>query len=162
MPTILENQVSLIKKYGNTLNNIEKSNFIKRFLAEFIYSEALKNAFNITVLFDDVETTTSAIGNSCLVNRDIKNQITMMLFKLSKSEFKTEIKGPIVCFFPALMPDSETTMALTSFGICFRFNQTETLSEGAKSLIIESGFKAIIDYQNNECFCADITTILKS
>jgi len=161
MKTTLENQISLINKYGNTINPIQKANFLKNYLAEFVFSDTLKNSFSRNTKEDDIETKTSVIGNSCKVNRDIKTQFSTMLFRLSKSAFKEEIKGPILSFFPSLIPPSKTTMAMTSFAICFRFDQREALSEEAKSFIENCGFKSITDLDDAEYFCADTTQILK-
>jgi hypothetical protein len=161
MPTTLENQISLINKYGNTINPIQKANFLKNYLAEFVFSDTLKNSFSRTTKVDDIETISCVIGNSCKVNRDIKIQFSTMLFRLSKSAFKEEIKGPILSFFPSLIPPSKTTMAMTSFAICFRFDQPEALSEGAKSFIESCGFKTITDLDGADYFCADTTDILK-
>jgi hypothetical protein len=162
MLTPLENQIGLINKYGNTINPIQKANFLKKYLREFIFSEVLKKGFSTSNKVDDKETITCAIGNSCMVNRDIKNQFSTMLFRLSKSEYVTEIKGPILSFFPSLIPPSKTTMAMSSFAICFRFEQNEALSEGAKSFIESCGFKTITDLDSQEYFCADIDELLKS
>jgi hypothetical protein len=162
MLTPLETQISLINKYGNTINPIQKSNFLKKYLTEFVFSEALKKSFSTTNKVDDAETITCAIGNSCMVNRDIKNQFSIMLFRLSKSEYVSEIKGPILSFFPSLIPPSKTTMAMTSFAICFRFEQTEALSVEAKAFIESCGFNTITDLDGAAYFCADTTQILKS
>jgi hypothetical protein len=162
MLTPLENQIGLINKYGNTINPIQKANFLKKYLTEFVFSEALKKSFSTTKKIDDTETITCAIGNSCMVNRDIKNQFYIMLFRLSKSEYVSEIKGPIFSFFPSLIPPSETTMAMTSFAICFRFEQTEALSDEAKLFIESCGFKTITDLNDAEYFCADIDELLNS
>lgn len=162
MLTPLENQIGLINKYGNTINPIQKANFLKKYLTEFVFSEALKNSFSSTNKVDDNETITCAIGNSCMVNRDIKIQFSTMLFRLSKSEYVSEIKGPILSFFPSLIPPSKTTMAMTSFAICFRFEKTEALSDEAKAFIDSCGFKTITDLDGAEYFCADIDELLKS
>jgi hypothetical protein len=84
MPTTLENQISLINKYGNTINPIQKANFLKNYLAEFVFSDTLKNSFSRTTKVDDIETISCVIGNSCKVNRDIKIQFSTMLFRLNQ------------------------------------------------------------------------------
>lgn len=160
--TRLERQVKLINKFGNTLNTQERKRFEISHLREFLYTPALIAAFSSVEIVDGEEVTHNRLGANPKVNKAISSVLFIALERLSKTEFKQEIQGAILCYDPVLMPSSETTIAYTSWGLAFRFDQENLLSQDAAKYFIDLGFTLSNDKDNKQHFVADIEKILKS
>ena len=167
MMTRLELQVKLIQKFGNTLSNSERKRF------ELFNVKKLMLPAKVTDRFPTVDVVTGEgenavteqkciIGYDAMVHPSLVTPLFVALRNISDTDYKTELKGNILCYEPALMPDSETTMAYTSWGLAFRFDQDEALTAAAAKIFIDMGFKLGVDKDNKQYFITDIEKLLKS
>lgn len=163
----LEIQNKLIAKYGNPLNEIERKSFekanIKTLLIPKVISDRLPKVSNTIGEGENAKTTEECIiGNSVNVHHSLVTVLFLAIEKLTKNEdLKNELQGKIICFDPALMPESETTIAYTSWGLAFRFNQENVLSENASKFFTDLGFKIGIDKDNKQYFISDIEKLIR-
>lgn len=162
----LEIQNKLIAKFGNPLNAKERTKF------EQNYKRTLKFPAVVTDRFPKVDVNTGEgeamvttqeciIGYQAQVHASLVSILFISLERLSKTECINELKGKILCYEPALMPGSDTTVCYTSWGLAFRFDQEESLSLEASNFFIAVGFKPGIDKDGKEYFIADIEKLLK-
>lgn len=165
--TRLEIQVILIQKFGNTLSKKERDRF------ELFNVNKLQLPAKVTEKFPTVEVVTGEgenqtteqkciIGYDAMVHPSLVTKLFIALRNISETDYKNELKGNILCYEPALMPGSETTMAFTSWGLAFRFDQDEELSTAAAKFFIDMGFKLGVDKDNKQYFITDIEKLLKS
>jgi hypothetical protein len=160
--TRLELQVKLITKFGNTLNNVEKKRFETFHLRTLKIIPSLLEKFTSVEKEGDQEVTHNILSAEIKVNSGIVVPLFIALQKLSLTDFKNEVLGDILCYEPALMPGSETTIAYTSWGLAFRFDQEAALSENAAQFFIDMGFTLGADKDNKQYFIYNAEKLLKS
>jgi hypothetical protein len=159
--TRLEIQNKLIAKFGNTLNEFEKERFEKFFLRTFKVIPKVLEKFTTVELEDGQEVSHQIIGSEIKVNEVLITPLFAALVRLSKTEFRNEVLGDILCYEPALMNGSDTTMCYTSWALAFRFDQEAALSEEATQIIIGAGFKLGLDKGDKQYFIIDDEKLLK-
>lgn len=160
--TRLEKQNKLITKFGNTLNELQKQNFEREHLRTLEIIPSVLEKFTTVEMEGDQEVTHNILSAEIKLNRAVIVPLFIALQRLSKSEFKNEVLGDILCYEPALMPGSETTIAYTSWGFAFRFDQEAALSTNAAQFFIDMGFEIANDKDNKPYFIYNIEKILKS
>jgi hypothetical protein len=159
--TRLEAQLKLIAKFGNTLNKQDKKRFETFYLRTLKLPTAVMQKFTTVEREGEEEVTHQILSEEIKVNAALITPLFVALKKLSDSPYKNEVLGNILCYAPALMPDSETTVCYTSFGLAFRFDQENELSSNAAQFFIDMGFIIGNDKDNKPYFIYDIIKILK-
>lgn len=160
--TRLEIQVKLIAKYGNTLNNVEKKGFETFDLRKLKLPPNILTKFTTVEMEGDQEVTHNILSDEIRVHKALIVPLFNALQALSLTAYKNEVLGDILCYEPALMPGSETTMAYTSWGLAFRFDQEAALSSNAAKFFTDNGFTLGIDKDDKQYFIINIEKLLKS